>query len=167
MGKLTSIAIGVMMTFFLVGMMATSMYQASNDETKRNFTLYQEYQNLSELNEQNLSYANTNNSVSNMQLAAETIANKIAEAQEDINSDDPISQVLGAFGLLSALTIDVLFLLLAILMDGVNFVAGVAFNITLLPTPWNEFGKLIGVVVGMFVVYTVFKIASAVVKVDL
>lgn len=167
MGKLTSIALGIMVAFSLVALMASAMYTASTDANKTAFSTYAQYNNFSELNAQNMSYANTNNSVSNMQLAAENIAEKIAGASRDLNSDNPVDKIVGAFGLISALTIDVVVLLLAILMDGVNFIGGIIANIGSLPTPWREFGTLSGLGVGMFIVYTVFKIASAALKVDI
>lgn len=161
MGKISQIAIGMMVVFALIGMMATAMYNASPDVNKTQFQTYEEYQNFSELNEENLSLTNSNNSVSNMQRTAEAMANKIADAQRGLSSDNPMDQVLGAFGLLSAITIDVIFLLLAVLLDGVNFIGGIILNVNMLPTPWNMFGTLGILGIAMFIVYTVFKIGTA------
>lgn len=161
MGKVTSIAIGMMIVFTMVGMMATAMFNASPDTSKSDFDTYEQYQNFSELNEDNLTVSNTENSVSNMQRTAEAMANKMADAQRALNSDNPVEQVLGAFGLLSAVTIDVIFLLLAVLIDGVNFIGGIILNVNMLPTPWNMFGALGVLGIALFIVYTVFKIAGA------
>jgi len=159
MGKITSIAIGMMVVFAMVGMMATAMYDASPDATKTSFQTYKNTRNFSELGEDNLT--NTNSSVSNMQKTAEVMGNKMADAQRALNSDNPVDQVLGAFGLLSAVTIDVIFLLLAVLLDGINFIGGIILNVNALPTPWNMFGTLGVLGLALFVVFTVFKIAEA------
>lgn len=161
MGKVTSIAIGMMVVFALVGLMSSAMFNASSDTNKKEFDTYEQYKNFSELNEDNLSVSNTEDSVSNMQRTAEAMANKIAQAQRDLKSDNPVNQVLGAFGLLSAITIDVIFLLLAVLLDGVNFIGGVILNVSELPTPWNMFGSLGVLGIAIFIVYTVFKIGAA------
>lgn len=161
MGKVTSLALGVMVVFALIGMMASAIYNASPDVNKTTFQKYEQYKNFSQLNEENLSTPNTNDSVSNMQRTAEMMANKMADAQRSLNSNNPVDQVLGAFGLLSAVTIDVMFLLLAVLLDGVNFVGGIMLNVSALPTPWNMFGTLSILGMAMFIVYTVFKIAEA------
>lgn len=166
MGKLLSLGLSAMFAFFLISMLAAAFYDASPDDTKQNFTLYQEKKNWSEL-DANLTMDNSEDVVSNMQLQSEVIANKIGEAQTQLSSGDITQQLLGAFGILSALSIDVLFLLLFIMLDGVNFIGGIGANISLLPTPFNMFGILVGFAISIFIVYAVGKIAAAVLKVDI
>lgn len=166
MGKLLSAAMAGMFAFFLVTMMAASFYNASDDTTKENFTLYRQYEGWSDLDD-NLSVDNTNSTVSNMQLQAEVIANKITDAQVQLSSNDITQQLLGAFGIISALTIDIVFLLLFVMLDGVNFIGGIAFNLSALPTPWNYFAVFGGFGIALFIVYTVLKIAAAILKWDI
>ncbi len=159
MGKVLAIALGMMVVFAMVGMMATAMYDASPDTSKTTFQTYKNTKNFSELGEENLT--NNNDPRSNMQKTAEVMANKMADAQRALNSDNPVDQILGAFGILSAVTIDVIFLLLAVLMDGINFIGGIILNVSALPTPWNMFGALGVLGIALFMVFTVFKIAEA------
>lgn len=167
MGKVLDTAIALMFGFFLVTIFGTALYTMSDDVTKAQFENYQEFEDFDELNEENLSYANTENSVSNMQLQAEVIANKIADAQSQLSSNNAYDVIMGAFGVASALTIDVLFLMLAIMMDGVNFISGIASNLAGLESPWNYFANLAGLGVALFVVFIVFKTISAHFKWDL
>lgn len=166
MGKLSNTAIASMFALFLVSMLASAFYTASEDATKEEFEDYGVYENRSDLNVDDLDYNNSQSTVSNLQLASEAMANKIADAQTRLNSNDITEQLLGAFGILSALTIDVIFLMLAMVLDGINFVSGIATNLGNLESPWDKFAVLGGFGVAIYMVYMMFKIASAVLKWD-
>lgn len=167
MGTVLNTALAAMFGFFIIAMFAGALYDASSDASKTEFSQYGVYKNWSNLSEDELEYANTENSVSNMQIAAEAIANKIAEAQQQLNSDDITQQLLGAFGILSALSIDVLFLMLAVMMDGLNFVMGTSTNLSHLEPPFNYFANLAAFGMALFIVFISFKIAASVLKWDL
>lgn len=164
--KLTYMAYALILTFVLVGILMGDMYSISPDTNKTQFTNYTPYRDFAQLNNQNLSFNDTNDSKSNIQLAAEAMATKLATAQAGLISGDPATKILSAFGVISAFTIDVAVLFLAVLIDGENFFAGVAGNLSTLPTPWNYFGILVGIVISLFVVFAVFKIAAMVLKWD-
>ena len=166
MGEILNAAMAGMFTFFVISLLAGAIYVGSTDPDKYEMTPYREYQNWSTLGEDNLTYSNTNNTVSNMQLQAEIIANKIADAQTQLSSGDITQQLLGAFGIISALTIDILFLLLAVMMDGVNLVGGIAYYMSALEAPWNMFAILGSLAIALFVVYMVFRLAAAIFKWD-
>lgn len=163
-GPLSKIALAVMFTFFIISILATTYYDASPDTGKVAFTNHTQYRNWSELNEENFTYADNGESVSNMQLAAEAIGNTIAEAKADMDSNSITGALEAAFGLTAVLGVNILALLFAILLDGVNFIGGVALNLGSLPTPWNYFANLMGFAVALFIVYTVLSIVGAALK---
>lgn len=165
MNKLTHVAFAVMVSFFLTTLLATAIYNESSDPTKTSFYVYSNSQNLSQVDE-NGTLINSEDSVSNMQRAATTIAEKLGNAQRQISSQSVLDKLAGAFGVLTALTIDVVVLLLAILLDGFNFFAGIAMNFDnpYMPLPLKLFGSLIGLGLGMFVVFVVFRIVSVAMK---
>jgi len=166
MGNISSGALASMFALFLITMFAGAMYTASDDATKKDFVGYGEYRNLSELNEGDIPGTNSQNTVTNMQRQSEAIANKIGEAQTQLNSNDITEQLLGAFGIISALTIDVLALLLAVMLDGVNFISGIASNLGNLESPWDKFAVLGGFGVALFMAWFGFKLVSAILKWD-
>ena len=164
MGKLTYTALAFMFAFFLTTTFLNAMYEASTDATKRNFEGYSEQYNRSKLgNSSNMSLPNTDSSVSNMQLAAQAMATKIGNSYLAWQSENIEDKLMGAFGLLSAMTLDVGGLLLAILVDGFNFISGIALNLSALPPEFSGFAALGAFGVALFVVYVVFRIASVVI----
>jgi len=164
MAKLSNVAFALMVAFALATMIASAIYTESPDPTKTQFYTYSNAKNISGVDSVNGTMANTQNSVTNMQTASEDIAETLATATQQLSSKDVSEQILGAFGVGSALTIKVAGLLLAILLDGFNFFAGISMNVAHLPTPWNNFANITGLGLAMFVVFAVFKIAAVVLK---
>ena len=161
MGKITYTALAVMFAFFLTTAYLNAMYTASSDATKKQFTSYKEQYPRGDL-DQNLSIPNTGDSVTNMQLSAQIMSSHIASSFLSWKSQNFEDKLLGAFGLISAMTLDVGGLLLAVLVDGFDFVAGIAFNLsTTLPPEFTIFATLGAFGMALFVVYIVFRIASA------
>jgi fumarate reductase subunit D len=165
MGQLTTIAMGVMFAFALVFIFATAIETGSNDVNKTHFVQYSQNQNITINGSQ--TGPNSQNSVSNFQKIAEGLLQKLADAQTKLSSNNPADIILGAFGVISALTIDVVLLLISIVFEGGNFIAGLALDVALLPTPWNMLGSLFGLATAAFVVYATFKVVSPIVKWDL
>lgn len=165
MGKITQTAIAIMVSFFVLGVFSNGLYTGSTDENKTAFVRYGQYESLSGI-DANISGANTNSSISNLQHMSNVMMQKITDAQSDLKSDNPAEQILGAFGLISALTIDVIFLLIGVLLDGANFVWGISANLSLLPPPWSYFGILASFMAALFIVFMALRIISIIFKWD-
>lgn len=174
MGKITQTAIALMFAVFVVGMFTTAMYSVSPDTSKQNFTTYGQYDSKTAdlLSENNYSMnTTTNNTVLNFKSIGENIESSIAQAQRDFEKGDVITQLASAFGLISSLTMNVLFMMLAVVIEGLNFVWGMASNLNALPPPWNGVGLgavtlgTLGIVV--MLIYVVLKLVSAYVKWDI
>lgn len=163
MGEITKMAMSIMFAVFIVGMFSTALYMESTDENKTEFVDYSERYDQSDINNANLSYDNTNDSVTNFELIANNMQNKIAQAQKDVQEGG----VLEAFGLVTSLTMDIFNLMLAVLFEGANFIAGVVLNINELPTPWNYFSIFSAFAVALIVVYMALKIVAVIMKWDL
>lgn len=166
MSAVLKLVLGIMLCTGLVLMLSAASFRASPDTNKTQFQIYSNAKNLSSIDDENLTYNNTGNPVSNMESISLNMLQKIVEAQKDLNSDNPVDQVLGAFGLASALSIDLVFLFIAVPLDAFNFVAGILLNIASLDSPWREFGVLGGLVLALLVVYLAFKIAAMILKWD-
>jgi len=163
MGHISKMAIGVLFAVFIIGMFGAAMYKESSDATKAQFSDYSMRYDQSDIDNANLSYTNTNDSISNFELIAGNIQNKIAQAQKEVQEGG----VLEAFGLFTSLTMDIVNLMLAVIFEGVNFVAGIVLNIGELPSPWNYFGIFSAFAITLMVTWMAFKIASAIMKWDL
>jgi Co/Zn/Cd efflux system component len=166
MGKMTAIAFALILTFSLSGIMMVSVFTGSPDPNKTQFVNYTPYKNFSQLNNENLTYPDTNDPKSNMQIVSEAIATKILLAQQGLANSDIATKILTAFGVGAAISLDLAGLLFSILIDGLNFIGGVAGNLAMLPTPWNYFGLITGLVTTLFIVYVALKIVATIIKVD-
>ena len=152
------IAMAVMFGVFIVTMFAGALYNGSTDATKVQFNTYGQYHNLSALNNGNFSYNNTNNSVSNFELIANNMVQQIADAQTQLNSQNIGDQILGAFGVISSITIGSAQLLLAVMWEGANVILGVSGMSVMLPAPWGTAVYVLGgFVVALFVVFLSIK----------
>lgn len=175
MGSIWKVVIGIMFASFLVLTLAGGFYRASNDVNKTQFSAYSQcngtagcFRNLSALGENNLTYTNNQNSVSNMQSISENMFQSIAAAQRNLEKTGDIgAQILGAFGLVAALTVGLFSLLIAVPLDGLNFIFGVASNITALEAPWSQFALLGGFGLSLFVAYMAFKFVAMIMKWDI
>lgn len=164
---LTRAALAIMFVAFVLGIFSTSIYDASPDPTKTQFHLYSEVGNKSSLQTGNLSYTNTNNSVSNLQLISNNIMQAISNSQRDLQSTDAFTQLTAAFGLTSTVILNILVLILGVVLEGINLVAGIGANIVNIPPPWgNVAAMIIPFALAIIIVYLVFRLVSAFVRWD-
>lgn len=170
MGRVTQTVLALLFAFTLVGLFMGSLMDASTDPQKQEFSRYKEDspQIKSFLDAGNVTYNNTDNTVSNIQLISLNIQQEIATAQRSFQeSTGPLEQITSAFGLLSSLTMEILFLFLAIIAEGANFVAGIGSNISLLPAPWNGvLAIFVGLGTAAMIVYLVLRVVAIYTKTD-
>ncbi len=158
MGELTQTALAIIFASVLVGIFAVSLYNSSTDVNKVPFNTYQQAKNLSTINNGNFTYSDTNNTESNFLLIAENMQQTLAQATQQANSGNPADVILGAFGVLSALTIGMGQILLGIFIQGWNFLYGLNANLSLLPAPWYALGvTAFTLAFVLFAVYITFK----------
>lgn len=165
MGAVLKLVLAIMITSTLILLLGGAMYSGSTDANKTQFVAYRG-DNSSLSNMSVINGTNTNDSTSNMQRVSQGMLQKIVDSQKNLNSNDPAAQILAAFGLAAALSIDLIFLFVAVPLDGVNFVGGILFNLASLDAPWSMFGVLGALIIGIFIVYLAFKIAAMVLKWD-
>jgi len=158
MGKLTEIGLAIIFTFALVGIFVTGIESQDADMAARPFVQRAQYDNsTASLITTNGTVINVSSqsTVSNFQTIADNMREQIASAQRTFNNNDPnpvfniASKLAAAFGLLTALTMNVLYLVLAVISEGVNLVFGIGSNLrtctttsttACLPAPWGFIG---------------------------
>ena len=164
MGKLLQVILAIMLTSFVLVFLTDAAYQSSPDTNR---TAFQTYDNTTDnqtgliLSEANQSFQDRNNPVENMRVVAINMQNQLGEAQRNLNSTDMLTRLAGAFGIAAALIMNTFFLLLAVIMQGLNMIGGIATNISNLTPPWYTVGVLISLVSALFIIYVIIKIISA------
>jgi len=164
MGKLTYTAMALIFAFFLTTVFLNAMYTASSDATKKQFVAYKSSDEVSQID----ANITTEDSVNNMKTSAEILASDMANKVDEWQSQSFTDKLLGAFGLIATVTLDVGGLILAVFVDGFNFIAGVSDNLaTSLPAEFFIFGRLGTFGLALFAVYAVFRVASAIIGRDI
>jgi len=167
MGKVLSISIALMIIFFVVTLLGYSAYNFSTDTTKtqyysndsfKSYTVYKN-QNYTDLN---VSYATTNSTISTFEIIGLSIAKDIATAQQTVETGNVLEKVAAAFGLVAALGLQILAILVTVVIEGINLIFGIGNNLSLMPVPFSYLGILVNLMIPIFIVYLVFKLAGAV-----
>lgn len=159
MAELTNAALGLIFAFSLVGLLMFSVWAGSTDPNKVQFQNYTTAKNLSELNSGNFTYTDTNDTSGNFLLIIENMNQKLADANEQAQSANPAEVILGAFGVISAITIGMAQIMLGIFIQGWNFIYGLQANINFLPGIWKTIaGTAFALAIVVFGVFVVFKI---------
>lgn len=157
--ELTNSAFGIIFAFTLVGALMLSVWSGSTDPEKVQFQNYTTAKNLSELNTGNLTYEDTQNPESNFLLIVENMNQKLAESNEKANSGNPVDVILGAFGVISAITIGMAQIFLGIFIQGWNFIFGLQANLNYIPGIWKVIGtSAFTLALVLFSVFVVFKV---------
>lgn len=166
-GGISNTAIGLIMALAFGVMFMTAINSSSSDPDKATFQPYtQQKDTLGILNASGCGSGsfgisqNTNDTASTLTLIGSCMANEIAQSQTDSQQQSPADQLLAAFGLVSSLVLKTIFLVLAVFLEGLNFIFGIFTMVNLLPYPWSIFGNLIGVAVAIFVIITILRIVS-------
>jgi hypothetical protein len=175
MGKISNMALGIMVAFFLVGLLNNAIYDSAPDSVtidglqynKSTLVRYDVYKNKSLLGETNLSYEDTKDSVSNLVLLSETLGNDLTEAQTNLDSQNLDDKLAGAFGIISTVTIGLLKLLIAIVLEASNFFFGLSSNIQSFPQEWRYLSGIFSLIGSLVFVYLILKLISAQMKWDL
>lgn len=155
MAKLLGIMMALIFAFFTVGIFSVSIYESSPDINKTTFT---DYSQVKSYRAGNLTFNNTGIVTSNIQLAAESMAQKLDESLSKFGSDSIQDKLQGAFGVITTLVMDTGQIFLLVVIDGFNLVAGVVSNLTKLPAPWTYVGIIGGLAMVLIVVYIVVKV---------
>lgn len=157
MGKLTSLAIAVTLAFFLVFQFSSAMYQSSPDVNRTTLQTYALQKSFTSGNVTLIS-KNVNASSSNTQLIAEEMQTSMTSAISDWEGGGILDKLAAGFGLISAITLNMAKLVLATLLDSVNFVFGIGMNLDTLPVEWRIFTPLLGLVVALVIIWGTFKV---------
>lgn len=180
MGKLTEIGLAIIFTFALIGIFVTGIQSQDAELAAKPFVQRVQYDNsTASLITSNGTVINISNqsSVSNFQTISDNMREQIASAQRTFSNDDPnpvfniASKLAAAFGLLTALTMNVLYLVLALISEGINLVFGIGSNLrtctgiettACLPAPWSFIGDvLIPVILTALLFYMVMLLVRA------
>lgn len=155
MSELRAVALAILFGFVLFNVFATALYDASNDVNK---TVLDNYDtNKSQLIEgvgSNMSVTDNEDAASNLNLIIGNMFQQLFIQQKQLSSNNPLDQITGAFGLIASLTIGMVQILAAILIDGLNFITGLGINIEKVPAPWN--GVLFSIVTLGTIGFTVY-----------
>lgn len=163
MGKILQLSLALMFTFFVVGLFMNAMYYGSDDANKTVFTRYGQYDNNTGdiLTEGNVTYQNTNSTLGNFQRIGEELQTAISEADRDLRSGTLEGTISGAFGLVTSVAMNAFFVILAVIIEGVNFVGGVGANLMTLPAPYQVLTMFISLGTTAIFIYLIFKLISA------
>lgn len=159
MGKMRQIALAIIFTSFVVGLLATGMYNGSDDPDKTPIVVYAQYDN--QTGEIIDGYQNTNKTLNTFEAIGNNLQTSIANAQTDLSSGGLEGTISGAFGLTSALVMNAFFALLGIITEGLNLVGGIGSNLMYLPTPWNALAALMGLGTVVLLIYLMLVLISA------
>ena len=164
MGKIWQLSLGLMFTFLVLGLFFTAMETESPDENKTTFTRYAQYDTGGGelLNEGNVTYQDTNDTITNFEWIAWNMQEGIAGAQQQLLSGSPVDLVLGTYGLITTLIMNTMFVLLAVIVQAVNMVFGIGDNLKNLPAPWMTIGDVfVPFALALVTVYIVYKLINA------
>lgn len=154
----------VIISLSIGGLFTSALYWGTNDTNKTTFSFYSQVSNDTNdilNNGTNGSYAAGNSSAQNFQKIAERIQDQIATGQRGLQGN-LVDQINAAFGIVSSLAMNIIFLLLSVAAEGLNMVAGITLNLMALPAPWNLLGYLfVGLPTTLIFVFVIFLIMRA------
>ena len=162
MGKILQTSLALMFTFMLAGLFMFGIESQSTDPNETPFVRYPPTHNQTPeyLTEGNVTYQDTDDLNDNFQRIAANMEAEIAKAQKGL-SGSVVDVLASAFGLITSLTMNALFLLLAVIIQGVNMIGGITMNLMYLPAPWNILAGFMAFAVALLIVYLVFRIVNA------